>query len=66
MADQRKKNPIREIFNFNDVFSYFFRNKGNQKKPDFNLRIMHTINKISIIIFILALVILLFRNLILH
>jgi len=66
MADQREKYSIRKIFDFKEVFAYFFRKKGNQKRPDINLRIMHSVNKISIIIFILALIILIVRNLILH
>jgi hypothetical protein len=66
MTDQRGRNPIREIFNFKEVLSYYFRKKKKGKKPDINLRIMHLINKISIIIFIIALIILLVRNLILH
>lgn len=66
MTDHKGKNSIRGIFNFKDVLGYFFRKKKSQEKPEINLRIMHSINKISIIIFILALIILIVRNLVLH
>ncbi len=66
MADQREKYPLKKIFDFKEVFAYFFRKKGSRKNPDINLRIMHFVNKISIIIFILALIILIVRNLVLH
>jgi hypothetical protein len=66
MTPQKDRNTIREIFNFREVFSYYFRKKAIGGKPDVNLRIMHWINKISIIIFILAVIILLVRNLILN
>jgi hypothetical protein len=65
MSHQKGKNTIREIFDFREVFSYYFRKKEKGQKPDINLRIMHWINRISIIIFILAVIILLVRNLIL-
>ncbi|MGD9327354.1 MAG: hypothetical protein PVH48_00230 [Cyclobacteriaceae bacterium] len=66
MSHQKGKNTIREIFDFREVFSYYFRRKEKGKKPDINLRIMHWINRISIIIFILAVIILVMRNLILQ
>ncbi len=62
MADnpQRDKNSVGDYFALGDVFGYFFRvfkkNGGASERPNFNLRTMHTINKISILMFIIGLV----------
>lgn len=35
---------------------YFFGKKGTDRPKSFNLRVMHTFNKIAIIIFVLAII----------
>lgn len=47
--DNRDKNTY---FQFGELFGYFFRKKDPSRKVNTNLKIMHGINKISIIIFI--------------
>jgi hypothetical protein len=52
-------NKVKEFFQLGEVGNYFFRvfKKGDPaQKSNFNLRMMHGINKISIIIFLLAVV----------
>ncbi|MBV6644138.1 MAG: hypothetical protein KI790_01735 [Cyclobacteriaceae bacterium] len=49
-------------FDFKEVLFYFFRKKDPNRKPNFNLRMMHGINKISIIMFLVALIIWIFRR----
>ena len=41
----------------NELLTYFFRKKDPTKKVSINLKLMHGINKISIIIFIFAVII---------
>ena len=50
-------------FGFKEVFTYFFRKKDPDNKPNFSLKAMHTINKISILLFLIALIIWIVRRL---
>jgi hypothetical protein len=52
----------RQYFQIKEVFSYFFRKKDPSRKTNFNLRMMHGINKISIIVFLLGMIYLIARN----
>lgn len=56
MEKQKEKNSAKEYFQFGEVFSYFFRKKDPERKSNFNLRMMHGINKISIIIFLAGMI----------
>ena len=51
---KENENSVKEYFSFGEVFGYFFRKKDPDAKPNFNLRMMHGINKISIIVFLLG------------
>jgi hypothetical protein len=42
--------------NLHEVLGYFFRKKNPHDHPNFNLRMMHGINKISIIIFLAGII----------
>ncbi|AHM63653.1 hypothetical protein D770_27050 [Flammeovirgaceae bacterium 311] len=42
----------RDYFALGDVFGYFFRKKDPSRPNNFNIRMMHGINKISILIFL--------------
>ena len=44
------------LFDFKEVATYFFRKKDPNRKTNFNLRTMHTINKISMLMFIGAMI----------
>ncbi|MCS7003784.1 MAG: hypothetical protein NZM38_00500 [Cytophagales bacterium] len=57
------QNSIIEYFSVGEVFMYFFRvfRKNDSAKHNFNLRVMHGINKISIIMFLIALMVLMIR-----
>ncbi|MEQ9426475.1 MAG: DUF6728 family protein [Cyclobacteriaceae bacterium] len=65
MENQTKKSdqPVKEYFNLSEVFTYFFRKKDPNNKPNLNLRMMHGINKFSIIVFLIAFVIWLIKRL---
>lgn len=59
-------NKFKEFFQLGEVGNYFFRVFGKPdptQKTNFNLRMMHGINKISILVFIAAMVIWIFRRL---
>lgn len=56
-----KKDSNESYFNFNEVFRYYFRKKDRSKGVSINLKLMHGINKISIIMFIIALFVIIYR-----
>ncbi|MFN8415293.1 MAG: DUF6728 family protein [Cytophagaceae bacterium] len=51
----------KEYFKVGEVFTYYFRKADPNNKPSTNLRIMHGINKLSILMFLVAVVVLLYR-----
>lgn len=58
---EKVKLTAKEAFDFSPVLGYFFRKKDPNHKPNFNLRVMHGINKISIIMFLIALTVMIVR-----
>ncbi|WP_245706106.1 DUF6728 family protein [Catalinimonas alkaloidigena] len=55
---------MKDYFALGDLFGYFFRvfrKPDPNHKPNFNLRMMHGINKISIIMFLFALIVMIVR-----
>ncbi|ELR70857.1 hypothetical protein C900_03292 [Fulvivirga imtechensis AK7] len=68
MADKRVeekngKNTLKDYFAFGEVFGYFFRKRDKSRPSNFNLKMMHGINKLSIIIFLLAIIFLIVKRL---
>jgi hypothetical protein len=51
---QKKKGTLREFFTMGEVGGYFFRKKDPSRPSNINIKMMHGINKISIIIFLLG------------
>ena len=47
---------MKGLFDFTEVATYFFRKKDPNRKSTFNLRAMHTINRISILMFLAAII----------
>ncbi|PKV75400.1 DUF6728 family protein [Pontibacter ramchanderi] len=47
---------MKGLFDFTEVATYFFRKKDANRKTNFNLRAMHSINKISILMFLAAMI----------
>lgn len=54
-------NKLKEFFQMGEVTGYFFRKKDPSRPNTFNIRAMHTINKISILMFLACLLIILKR-----
>ena len=53
---------MKNLFDFSEVATYFFRKKDPNRKSNFNLRSMHFINKLSMLMFLVALMVILFRH----
>ncbi|MEM1136477.1 MAG: DUF6728 family protein [Bacteroidota bacterium] len=65
-SKKREKNTLKDYFAVGEVLGYFFRKKDPNRKTNFNLRMMHGINKISILIFLLALVVIVIKRVFLY
>ena len=61
-ANSNKKGS-RNLFSLGEVFGYFFRRKDPSRPDNVNIKIMHGINKISIIVFLLAVIYLIAKRL---
>lgn len=55
----RKKNTLKDYFALGEVGRYFFR---SHKTNNFNLKMMHGINKISIVMFLIGVIVLIARR----
>ena len=62
-AEKKKKWSFREFFSLGEVGGYFFRRKDQNRPVNVNIKIMHGINKISIIVFLLAIIFLVVKRL---
>ena len=49
-----EKNTLRDYLSLGEVFGYFFRKKDPNRHTNFSLKMMHGINKISILVFLLG------------
>ncbi|MCS6973456.1 MAG: hypothetical protein N2044_04100 [Cyclobacteriaceae bacterium] len=57
----QERSRLREFFQLNEVLTYFFRKKDPSRPTGFNLKAMHTINKISMLMFLVCLIVILKR-----
>ena len=55
---------MKEFFSFGEVGGYFFRKKDPNRPNNINIRMMHGVNKISIIVFLAGVLYLIFKLLI--
>jgi hypothetical protein len=53
---KKEKLSVREMFSLGEVGNYFFRKKDPARPVNVNIRVMHGINKISIVVFLLAVI----------
>lgn len=56
MSTNNNKSSLREFFKMGEVGEYFFRKKDPSRPNNINIRMMHGVNKISIAIFLLAVI----------
>lgn len=59
----RKKNGWKQFFSLGEVGGYFFRKKDPSRPSNINIRMMHGINKISIVVFLLGVLYLILKRL---
>ena len=60
----KKQKKISYYIDFSEVLTYFFRKKNSNSKANFSLKAMHTVNKISIIMFLIGVIVVVLRRLI--
>ncbi|MBL7856799.1 MAG: hypothetical protein JNM57_03850 [Cyclobacteriaceae bacterium] len=61
-ATNHKKSTFREFISLGEVGGYFFRKKDPNRPTNINLKMMHGINKISIGIFLVAVIYLIVKR----
>jgi hypothetical protein len=59
---QAGKKGLKQFFSLGEVGGYFFRRKDPTRPSDINIRMMHGINKISIIVFLLGIIYIVLRK----
>lgn len=59
----KQEDSWKNFFKLGEVSGYFFRKKDPNRPPNFSLRMMHGVNKISMLIFLLGVIYLIFKNL---
>ena len=47
---------MKDFFSLGEVFGYFFRKNDPNRPNNFNIRAMHTINKISMVMFLIGVI----------
>jgi hypothetical protein len=57
----KTKSGWKEFFSLGEVGGYFFRKKNPDRPANFSLRMMHGVNKISILIFLIGVLYLIFK-----
>jgi hypothetical protein len=60
---QKKKGSWKGFFRLGEVGGYFFRGKDPSRPNNINIKMMHGINKISIIIFLLGVIFIILKRL---
>jgi len=58
-----KKSSWKDFFSLGEVGGYFFRKKDPSRPSNINIRMMHGVNKISIVIFLLGVIFLIVKRL---
>lgn len=58
----KKKLTFKEFFKLGEVGGYFFRDKDPNRPSNINLKMMHGVNKISIIIFLIGVLYIVLRR----
>jgi hypothetical protein len=53
---ENKKLSFKEFFSMGEVGGYFFRKKDPNRPSNINIKMMHGVNKISIIVFLLGVI----------
>lgn len=57
----KKRGSIKEFFSMGEVGNYFFRKKDPARPSNINIKMMHGVNKLSIAIFLIGVLYLVFK-----
>ena len=63
VENPKKKRGWKQFFSLGEVGGYFFRKKDPSRPSNINIRMMHGINKISIVVFLLGVIYLILKRL---
>ncbi len=61
--DTGKKAGWKQFFTLGEVGGYFFRKKDPSRPTNINIKMMHGINKISIVVFLLGVIYMIIKHL---
>ena len=61
MSSNEKKSRLKDFFQLGEVGGYFFRKKDPNRPKNVNIKAMHIINRIAILMFLVCLLIILKR-----
>jgi hypothetical protein len=59
----KEKRGWKQFFSLGEVGAYFFRKKDSARPTNVNIKMMHGVNKISIIVFLLGVIFLIIKHL---
>jgi hypothetical protein len=59
---KKKKSGLRNFISLGEVGGYFFRKKDPNRPSNINIKLMHGINKISIIVFLLGVIFIIIKR----
>jgi hypothetical protein len=62
METQKEQSWFKRFFSLGEVGGYFFRRKDPSRPSNINIRMMHGINKISIVVFLLGVLFLILKR----
>ncbi len=62
-SKNEKKMSFKDFFSLGEVGSYFFRKKDPNRPTNINIKMMHGVNKISILIFLIGVLYLIIKRL---
>lgn len=62
VMSEKDRNSIKDYLRLGEVFGYFFRKKDPNRPTNFSIRVMHGVNRIAIIIFLLGVIFLIIRR----
>ena len=60
--NEKKKSGLRNFISLGEVGGYFFRKKDPNRPSNINIKLMHGINKISIIVFLLGVIFIIIKR----
>ncbi len=60
-STKKQRNSLADYFAFGEIFGYFFRKKDPNRPTSFSLKMMHGVNKISMLLFLFAVIVMIVR-----